>query len=688
MMLEENFMIPVNYLSSLTVEPEHLYIYIKDKHYRKLEKQRNNALKNNHLDAENTRYLPAKIRFQDEMIKVKLRLKGIQKDHWETDKWSLRIQTRGRKLLFGMKRFSLQHPRTRSYVYEWLFHKVLQNEGILYRRYKFVNVTINDKFMGLYALEENFDKRMIENSRLREGPIIKDEQGINAYQPNKVSKDKTLAAQFLIAKNLLDLFYHGHLKTSQVFDTEKMARLLALTDVFSAQHAIDNINIRYYYNPITSMLEPIGSDASILLERNGIASLISEQTAYQKFFDEEAFVQKYIRELQRLSTRSYLEDFFLEIEEELDNNLKLIYSNYPYFTFSTELFYANQVYIKQALSQIAVIPRKTNDAPPSDVLREFMKTDLIRQSANVEEFEFLKINKQEQTITLPSGKWELRHPLILPENYKFVIEQGTQLHLFNFAKIISYASLEFLGEVEQPIVIDSPDGTGRGIVVIQAKSKSILKHVVFKNQSNLEYRGWSLTGAINFYESPVDFYKAAWINTHSEDALNIVRSQFTIDHSTLSNVDFDAIDVDFGEGQITNTTINECGNDGIDVSGSRVRIEHVVIDQCRDKALSVGEESQVQVRDIRISEANVALTSKDRSEVVAENITIQDTKFGVAIFEKKAEFGPSQMSIHHLKMKNIKTPYLIEHGSQLMVDGIPIESNRKKVNKILYKKNK
>ncbi|MBF0280889.1 MAG: hypothetical protein HQM13_24060, partial [SAR324 cluster bacterium] len=39
MMLEENVMIPVNYLRSLPVEPEHLYIRIKDKHYRKLERQ-------------------------------------------------------------------------------------------------------------------------------------------------------------------------------------------------------------------------------------------------------------------------------------------------------------------------------------------------------------------------------------------------------------------------------------------------------------------------------------------------------------------------------------------------------------------------------------------------------------------------------------------------------------------------
>ena len=64
-----------------------------------------------------------------------------------------------------MKIFSIQHPRTRNYIYEWIFHQALKREGILSLRYKFINVTLNGQDLGVYALEEHFDKRLIEYNK-------------------------------------------------------------------------------------------------------------------------------------------------------------------------------------------------------------------------------------------------------------------------------------------------------------------------------------------------------------------------------------------------------------------------------------------------------------------------------------------------------------------------------------------
>ena len=67
----------------------------------------------------------------------------------------------------------MQHPRTRNYINEYIFHKFLQYEKLPHLRYQFLPTYINGKYLGIYALEEHFGKELIENSNLREGPILK-----------------------------------------------------------------------------------------------------------------------------------------------------------------------------------------------------------------------------------------------------------------------------------------------------------------------------------------------------------------------------------------------------------------------------------------------------------------------------------------------------------------------------------
>lgn len=104
---------------------------------------------------------------------MKLRLKGDWTDHLGGDKWSFRIKVRGDDTLLGMKVFSIQDPETKNYVNEWLFHRALEREEIISPRYDFVDVTINGKHKGIFALEEHFEKQLIEHNQYRAGPILR-----------------------------------------------------------------------------------------------------------------------------------------------------------------------------------------------------------------------------------------------------------------------------------------------------------------------------------------------------------------------------------------------------------------------------------------------------------------------------------------------------------------------------------
>ncbi len=53
---------------------------------------------------------------------------------------------------------------------EWYIHQICAEEDLLTTRYDFVNVEINGEIKGAYALEEHFDKQLLEARNRREGP--------------------------------------------------------------------------------------------------------------------------------------------------------------------------------------------------------------------------------------------------------------------------------------------------------------------------------------------------------------------------------------------------------------------------------------------------------------------------------------------------------------------------------------
>ena len=80
-------------------------------------------------------------------------------------KWSFKIKLLENKAIDGFKRFSIQQPKTRDYLYEWLFMKVLEKEGLIFHRVKFLETNVNGENLGIYFLEEQHSKQLIENNK-------------------------------------------------------------------------------------------------------------------------------------------------------------------------------------------------------------------------------------------------------------------------------------------------------------------------------------------------------------------------------------------------------------------------------------------------------------------------------------------------------------------------------------------
>ncbi len=788
-------------------DPEQIRIDIKYKDFQKLAYKRKEAMHSGILCASSQDYVPATIRYKDKSVKVKIRLKGDwAMDNLEGEKWSFRVRLKGDNTFLGMQQFSLHHPRMRNYIYEWIFHQALKREKVLSLRYEFIKVILNGKNLGIYALEEHFDKQLMEHNQKREGIIIKFNEdilwedrkehflynrksftqlqsefssNIDAFKMNRILKNSYLYKQFFVAKNLLESFRMGKLPAHKVFDIEKLAKHFVIAEVMGGRHAMYWHNLRFYYNPIISLLEPIGFDSmsGCKLGARGKdfrVELIekSPDSFYGKIFDDLHFFEEYIKALGQISDTSYLDELFLDIDKNLKRNLNIIYSEFPYFHFSKGILYENQRdlrfilnpvksilvyfhksfkgYIELELGNIQSMPVEVLNVADKDsvVLKPFKRvilrpklrerlveyknvrfsfpenfiwskekikdlvvnykilgTDIIkqekifawphfdnnfvknyfmRQKPNIHKFKFLDVNEKTKKIFIKPGIWNINQNLIISKGYMVIGKEGIQLNLSNSAKILSYSPIKLLGSEENPIVICSSNSTGQGIIVMNAGQESILKYVIFKNLSNPLQKGWELSGAVTFYNSPVNVQYCRFLNNNSEDVLNLIHSEFTIRKTFFSNILLDAIDVDFSNGEIIDCYFVDCGNDAIDVAGSVIRIQDVFIKGVGDKGLSVGENSWVTVKQVDIKNAKIAVASKDMSEVIVEQIKISNCEIGLAVYQKKSEFGPGFMEAVKLNMDKVSIPYLVENKSVMKIDGELIKVNKEDISEFLY----
>ncbi len=287
--------------------------------------------------------------------------------------------------------------------------------------------------------------------------------------------------------------------------------------------------------------------------------------------------------------------------------------------------------------------------------------------------------ENEESFGLKSDVKVISENVIIPSGVQVSITDK-ELDLVEGAFILSFSPVALNG-----FSLQSSDSTGRGFHVINARGKSLVKNSKFNALKSLAYKNWNLPSAVTFYESPVDVFNSQFLNNDCEDGLNLFRSfPFVLDSCVFENTFSDAFDADFSDGTIKNTVFRNLGNDGIDVSGSNVNILNCEFINVADKALSSGEASAMHVDNILVDGASLAITAKDKSTIDIANSEIKNSEVVFCAFQKKKEFGPSQIEGKNVKFSEFKRDFLVEERSSLTIDGKAITKFEKDVKKILY----
>ncbi|PCH66792.1 MAG: hypothetical protein COC01_07240 [Bacteroidetes bacterium] len=365
----------------LTIE-----ILIQETDFEILKSKREEALEIGMLISNTRDLVDAQILINDSSYNARIRLKGDWLDHLENDKWSFRINLKG-KTWNGLDEFSIHAPKIRSNLDEYVLHQFCVKEGILAPKYEFVNVVLNHDTMGLYALEEHFDQQMLVNNNRDQGVIVKfSENGlwkrrretgksfesfnesfekaeIRAFSMKQIEKDTALNIQFQKAKDLLEKYQSSNFTASDIFNLPVLARYYAITDILRSHHATIWHNMRFYFDPTVNLLEPVMFDG---YTPKGIDEPWYHITHYhfarnekreqkgsiydseKNIFTNDEFVRHYKKELNRMTKRDYLETILNNIlikSREYQKAINLIDEDYNY---DIDYIYNNAKKIRKA----------------------------------------------------------------------------------------------------------------------------------------------------------------------------------------------------------------------------------------------------------------------------------------------------------------------------------------------------
>jgi hypothetical protein len=365
---------------------EKLNLNISFENIINLENQRDKALKNQGWSI-NFSNVKSKIDYQGNTYNANLRLKGARKIHYnEKRNLSYKIEINDDQKIFGLRKFSLQKPRARNYGHEWLFHELIKETNLVNLKYEFVELTVNGSKPGLYVIEEGFDKILLERNNRRNGPIFSlyEEFSANFLDAKFEVYNK---GYWLDSSNLdftsnarrkLDKYKNSEIALDKVMDINKWAEFLAITDLNYYAHARDPKSVKFYYNPVSALFEPIGYDAhrsvpnynnliykkfirpsltaydlalmcsKDLFEcKNNTNAFAGSYFLYKFFFNDDGsinnkFYKNYQKKVLKFSSKDFLDAFFKNKNKELERVNNLIYGDY--FFVDNNYFYGPGLY--------------------------------------------------------------------------------------------------------------------------------------------------------------------------------------------------------------------------------------------------------------------------------------------------------------------------------------------------------
>lgn len=674
-----------------------IQIDLKHKHFYTLQTQHALALSTHSPIEEGGEFVPADLQYAGEVMPIDLRLKPGPVAALMREQWSYQVDVRNDDRPFGLKRFSLYVPEVTPFLREtaWLAH--LRTEGLLARQALLARVTINGNAPSVVVVENEFSKELLKSQLRPEGLFFSYDEASADEVSDEASNDTDnvliepvtrsghiahyfgLQWQQATAIALLRNFSDGKLPASTVFNVEHTAKFLAIATLWPEAAVLSNPQAYFYYDPITAKLEPVGfhysagrsaGGSAVKRQPNSAPSPASSELSRwaAMLLQDPNIAAVYRREYERLSQSHYLTQLQQNLTSDLQAQQVILAK-----PFQEDIVAGLWQQLRSQPLQPETLMATANKVASSNVhMAREPAGDTERMlgyptlSDVLAQHPFLKWNEDQQTLEILPGDWVVEGDLIIPAGISLHAGPGTQLRFEPEAMLISRSPLKFVGTANSRIFLLPQQQNWGGVEVWQADQLSMLEQVEIKNTKAGTF----------FYSSPLSLKHSYILGSEARDALRLVKSPFSISHSLFIGLIDDAIDTDTADGTIENTQIYDAGGDGIDLSHSRVSIRNVELKNIQDKGLSVGQNSELTAKDIRVYKAAVAFASLDGSSIFLDDAHVFGiSKAGLTAYRDRLGFGGSTIEATEVDMGRSLHRALAHSGSQISLNGQMIQGN-------------
>jgi len=402
---------------------------INSLNFRKINSKRKEAKKIGLLFSSKDDLVNADLKISGKEYGCMTRLKGDLLDHLRSDKWSFRVILDGNETWNGMNIFSIHNSKARSHLAEWTMHQLMKSEGIISPKYDFMQFVLNGKNIGIYGYEQHFDNHFLTENKRLVAPIIrhnddgywdnvlgklKDYEWAESSQVELFNKENDGNEQFMklyhYGHSQLNDYLKGNKKADEVFDLDKMAKYYALMEIGHGIHAQLMTNIRFYVNPTSGLMEPIGYDffgdhmpnvnedwRPVGQWENGEDIIERSRDGYaymRRLFGDMKFFEKYMSNLEVFASEAYLDKKNSKMASELKSRNDFINSDPEYASYK---FYLKHIFRKAEYTRAKMHPM------PNVSLKSYRTADklgVVLQGFHYFPLKIIGYKTNQQTINL------------------------------------------------------------------------------------------------------------------------------------------------------------------------------------------------------------------------------------------------------------------------------------------------
>ena len=192
-------------------------------------------------------------------------------------------------------------------------------------------------------------------------------------------------------------------------------------------------------------------------------------------------------------------------------------------------------------------------------------------------------------------------------------------------------------------------------------------HTSIESSENSRLDPDGLTGCLTFMDIDIKNVLIKAISAPCEDSVNFIRANGKEISIDINHSKSDALDADFSHLDFNFVDIMNSDNDCLDLSGGKYKIALVNLDNCRDKAISIGENSIVDLKQGIIKNSKIGIATKDSSSAFVNELDIENVDLCLAVYRKKQEFTGALIDINQYFCKNYKHENYISSDSKLRI---------------------